>query len=349
MCALGVVFFTSCRLCYCVGVLMEVFGFSDWIIFFFIVLVMLGLDILMTSDTGNTAHGKGRTHVARCSAICIIVAVAVSAVFALWICYDKGTQYAVDFMACYLLELSLSMDNMFVFVLIFNYMKISVWHQHKVLSFGVVGALILRLVFVYIGYAVLNNVGWAFYVLGVILLYSAYKTAFHGDGGLGYSDDINGSSSTVMASNRLLRLLRNVLPINDNICDGRFVTYDRINGGKFYFTPLFITLLLIEQADVLFAGESIVAALSITSELFIVFTSSIFAIMGLRSLYFFISTMLQSFASLHYGLAIIFAFIGGKMILDPHGTYCGTAISLVVIVVVILGLSIVEILRRNRQ
>jgi tellurite resistance protein TerC len=227
-----------------------------------------------------------------------------------WIClaliFNTGIYYfidhtkAVEFFTGYLLEKSLSVDNLFVFILIFGFFKIEPKYQHKVLFWGIIGALIMRAIFIFAGVALIERFAWIMYVFGAFLIYTGIHMLFEKKDG----DDFDPNKNIV------IKLFRKIMPVTDDMSVPHFF----VRKNKIlYATPFFITLLLIEASDVIFAIDSIPAILSVSQDTFIVFTSNIFAILGLRSLYFALNGILEYFHYLKYALAGILSFIGVKM------------------------------------
>ena len=214
-----------------------------------------------------------------------------------------GAEAAIQYVTGYLLEWSLSVDNIFVIAIIFTFMKIPQQFQYRVLFWGIVGAIVLRGAMIAMGAALIHNFDWTFYLFGAILLYSAWRM-------FGSEEEQFDPGKSV-----LVRLARRVYPVTDKIDGDRFFT--RVNGAS-AATPLFVTLLLVDFADVVFAVDSIPAIFAVTQEPFIVFTSNAFAILGLRSLYFAIAGLMIMFKYIKFSLIFILAFVGVKMILHHH-------------------------------
>ncbi len=214
-----------------------------------------------------------------------------------------GPQLSLEFVTGYLIELSLSVDNLFVFLLIFRYFNVPRALQHQVLFWGVLGALVMRAIFIVAGITLLNRFHWFTYIFGAILVYGGFKllrqkgTAIHPE------------------TNPVLRGFRRLFRVTDDYRDGRFFVQ---HGPLRYATPLAVVLLLVETTDLLFATDSIPAVLAVTRDPFIVYTSNVFAILGLRSFYFALSGMIEMFHFLHYGLALILVFIGVKMLASRY-------------------------------
>jgi tellurite resistance protein TerC len=215
----------------------------------------------------------------------------------------NGSEAALQYITGYLLEWSLSVDNIFVIAIIFQFMKIPPQFQYRVLFWGIVGAIVLRGAMIAMGAALIHNFDWTFYLFGAILLYSAWRM-------FGSEEEQFDPGKSV-----LVRLARRVYPVTDKIDGDRFFT--RVNGAS-AATPLFVTLLLVDFADVVFAVDSIPAIFAVTQQPFIVFTSNAFAILGLRSLYFAIAGLMMMFKYIKVSLIFILGFVGVKMILHHH-------------------------------
>jgi tellurite resistance protein TerC len=257
--------------------------------------------------------------------------VAIGITFGLVVLGSYGTAAAGEWFSGYLIEYSLSIDNVFVWALILAYFQVPVMYQRRVLFWGVFGALVLRAAFIFAGVALIKRFEFTLFVFGAFLLYTAAKLLF--------SDDEEADPG----NSKLLALIRRVVPTTDQL-DGQKM-FTRVDGRRFA-TPLFAVLLLVEATDVLFAVDSVPAVLAVSKEQFIVFTSNAFAIMGLRSLYFMLSDMHARFSYLQQGLAIILAFVGIKMIIS-HWYHINTGVSLLVIALVLTA-SVVFSLRRTQ-
>jgi tellurite resistance protein TerC len=231
---------------------------------------------------------------------------------------------ALEFLTGYLLEKSLSVDNIFVFVMIFTYFRVPYMHQHKVLFWGILGALIMRALFIAIGITLIQKFHWIIYIMGAFLIVTGIKMATQ------KSEQINPERNPV------LRLIRRFLRVTEDYEGGRF--FVRRNGVLFA-TPLFIVVLVVETTDVIFAVDSIPAILAITLDPFIVYTSNVFAILGLRALYFALAGVVRLFHYLPYGLSLILVFVGIKMLLVdiykiPIGIALGTVAAVIAISVI---------------
>lgn len=232
-----------------------------------------------------------------------LVWISLALLFNLFIWYDRGSEPGLAFFTGYLLEKLLSLDNMFVFVVIFNSFGISPRHQHRILFWGILGAIVFRLLFILIGLKLIEIFSWSLYFFGAILIYSAYKIYRK----KGKPVDIE--------NNPLILSVKKWLPLRENYKGRRFFLF--ING-KWFATPAFLALIVIEISDIVFAVDSIPAIFAITLDPFIVFTSNIFAILGLRSLYFLLANIIPRFYYLQHALSVILGFIGIKLLLANH-------------------------------
>jgi tellurite resistance protein TerC len=218
-----------------------------------------------------------------------------------WLVARKlGAQAGLEFFTGYLVELCLSVDNVFVFIVIFQYFRVDPRYQHRVLFWGIIGAVVMRAAFIFAGITLINAFHWIIYVFGVFLVYTGIKLA------LPKNED-----GFEPEKNPAVRLARRFVPVTERFHGGDFFT---VVSGRRHATPMFLVLLIVETTDVMFALDSIPAVIAITRNEFIVFTSNIFAILGLRSLYFAVSGVMRLFRYLNVGLAVILVFVGGKMI-----------------------------------
>jgi tellurite resistance protein TerC len=226
--------------------------------------------------------------------------VSLAGAFNVWVHVAMGQEKALEFLAGYLIEESLSVDNLFVFIMIFSYFRISRIHQPKILKWGILGALVMRGIFIFAGIGLIEMFHWMTYLFGGVLLFTGAKMAFGGE------------EHVEPEKNLLVRLVARFLPITKRIRDDRFFIR---KGGKIAATPLFLALLVVESSDVIFAVDSIPAVLAVTRDPLIVYTSNIFAIMGLRSLYYLLANVMEMFVYLKMGISIVLAFVGLKMLL----------------------------------
>ena len=226
--------------------------------------------------------------------------VSLSLCFNVFVYFEYGHESAFQFLTAYFIEKSLSVDNLFVFVMIFNYFKIPAKYQHKVLFWGILGAMCMRLMFIYAGVELVNKLHWIIYVFGFMLLISSYKM-------LNNKDD-----ESKLENSRIIHFVTRHMNVTKKLHGSKF--FVNTNGIRFA-TPLFVTLVVIEISDIIFAVDSIPAVLSISRDTFIIYSSNILAILGLRSLYFALKSIMDKFRYLHYGLAIILGFVGIKMLM----------------------------------
>ena len=266
-----------------------------WILFNLFVLAMLGIDLWVLHRPAHTV--KFREALAW-SGLWIGLAAAFAVVLAFW----QGHTAAVEFTTGYIIELSLSVDNLFIFLLIFKYFRVPADHHHKVLFWGIVGALVMRAFFIVVGIGLIQAFHWITYAFGAFLVYSGVQLFRQKDGGI------------EPEKNPALRLVRRLIPVTQEYEGDKFF----VRRGGLYATPLFVVLVVIETTDLIFATDSIPAVLAITLNAFIVYTSNIFAILGLRAMYFVLAGMIEIFHYLHYGLSIVLIFIGAKMLTSHY-------------------------------
>jgi tellurite resistance protein TerC len=267
------------------------------------------------------------------------------ALYALWTClalvfcagifffHERGAEAGLEFLAGFLVEKSLSIDNIFVFVLIFSYFRVPPVYQHKVLFWGILGAMVLRAAFILGGLALLERFHWLMYVFGALLVFTGINMMRNKD------------KETDPEKNWVITLFRRWFPVSKDYDEGRFFTR---RWGALTATPLFVSLLAIESSDIIFAVDSIPAIFAISRDPFIVFTSNIFAMLGLRSLYFAVSGVMRMFHALHYGFASIILILGVKMLISDFYEV-PVAVSLVLILVILLVCIIVSLLRPRDQ
>jgi tellurite resistance protein TerC len=291
-----------------------------WIAFHFGVLCLLAIDLF---GFQRKPHAPGIKEAAIWTAVWVALSLGFNALIWLW----EGPAKGLEFLTGYLVEYSLSVDNIFVFVLVFSYFAVPAAYQHRVLFWGILSALVLRGVMIVVGVAFVETFHWALYLFGAFLLFTGIKMFFF------RKRDIN------VARNPLIRLVRRMLPVSDHYDGPRFTV---LRDGRRLLTPLALVLIMIEATDVLFAVDSIPAIFGITRDPFIVYTSNVCAILGLRSLYFLLAGMVHRFVYLKPALAVILSFIGAKMLLaDIY--HVPTTVSLVVVGLILstaIGLSL---------
>jgi len=266
-----------------------------WILFNAFVLVMLGVDLWLFHRPAHPV--KFREALAWS-----LTWIALAAAFAVLLGFWHGRQTAIEFTTGYLIELSLSVDNLFIFLLIFRYFRVPAAHQHKVLFWGIIGALVMRGVFILVGIGLINKFHWITYIFGAFLVYSGVRLF------------LEKGDSVEPEKNPVLRLLRRWMPMTADYEGEKFF----VRREALYATPLFVVLVVVETTDLLFATDSIPAVLAITLKAFIVYTSNVFAILGLRSMYFVLAGIMDVFHHLHYGLSAVLIFIGAKMLVGDY-------------------------------
>lgn len=249
--------------------------------------------------------------------------------------YFMGHDYALQFLGGYLIEYSLSMDNLFVFITIFMAFNVPVEYQHRCLSYGIAGVVVLRFIFILLGVSIVHSFEWVLYIFGFILIISGIKM-FKGDD----NDDKD------LKDSRVLRVMRKVIPVSDHFDGHNFFT--RV-GGKLCATPLLAVLVIIEFSDILFAIDSVPAAFSVSTNLFVIYTSNIFAILGLRQLYFVLEHLQERFQYVRYGIATILTFTGVKLAaLIFHWEIPIVASILIIFAVLILSILLSIIFTKNK-
>jgi tellurite resistance protein TerC len=264
-----------------------------WILFNAFVLLMLALDLGVFH---RKTHEVSLKEALTWTFVWVFLAMAFNAIIYYW----KGREQALEFFTGYLVEKALSIDNIFVFIMIFTYFQIPSKYQHKVLFWGIMGALLMRVIFIFAGVALIEKFHFTIYFFGALLIYTGYKMFNHND--VKIEPD----------KNLLIRFFKKFMPVTSYLQEDKFFT--RLDGKR-YATPLFLVLILIETSDLIFAVDSIPAILAITQDQFIVYTSNVFAILGLRSLYFALAGVVHRFWLLSYGLAVVLVFVGIKMLL----------------------------------
>jgi len=279
-----------------------------WIVFALLLTVMLVVDL----GLNRKSHTISFKEALLWSTVWISLALA----FNVGIYLVLGQTKALEFLTGYIIEKSLSVDNLFVFIMIFSYFKIRGEHQARILKWGIIGALVLRAVFIFVGIELLTAFHWLFYLFGGLLIFTAWKMAF------------GGQEEVHPDNNLLVRLARRLFPITKRVRGDWFF---KRRKGLLVASPLFLALVMVESSDVMFAIDSIPAIFAVTLDPFIVFTSNIFAIMGLRALYFLLASVMGMFAYLKLGISSILAFVGGKMIATAMGYHIPVQVSLLVI------------------
>ena len=269
-----------------------------WLLFNLFALGMLLLDL-------RVFHRRGRVVSFRRALGVSALYVAIAAAFAVLLQAWQGHQAALEFVTGYVLELSLSVDNLFVFLVIFRFFAVPEEQQHRVLFWGILGAVVMRGIFIIAGVGLISRFHWLFYGFGVLLIYSGIRVC------------IAGAHQIDPAANPIVKMLRRWVHITPDYQGGKFFVR-KPGETAIYVTPLLVVLLVIETTDVLFAVDSIPAILGITLNAFIVYTSNVLAILGLRSMYFAVAGLMKAFRFLHYGLAVVLILVGLKMLIADY-------------------------------
>ncbi len=297
-----------------------------WVGFIAFVLAMLSLDL-------GVFHRKAHEVRPREAGAWTAVWVALALLFAAGLYFVAGHHVALTFLTGYIIEESLSVDNIFVMVLIFEYFRVPKSVQHRVLFYGILGALVMRGLFIAAGTALITRFHWVLYVFGALLVVTGIRMAVKRD------EEFDGERS------RIVRVVRRVLPISNDYHGTRFFV---VEAGRRIATPLLLVLVLVEFTDLIFAIDSIPAIFGVTTDPFIVFTSNIFAILGLRSLYFLLAAVVDRFHLLKYGLAVILSFVGFKMLTERF-IEIDIVLSLSIILAVLTGSIVASLLWPARE
>jgi len=289
-------------------------SFLLWIGFIVFILAMLALDLLIFQRKAHEIRIKE-------ALVWSGIWISLALLFNVGIYFWAGRQAALEFLTGYLLEKSLSVDNLFVFLIIFSYFKIPHKYQHEILFWGILGALIMRAVFIFGGIALIEQFHWIIYIFGGLLIFTGIKMSFEKE------------KEIHPENNLVLRLFNRFMPVTQSFENGKFfVKLDK----RWFATPLFVVLLVVETTDVVFAVDSIPAILAITRKPFIVYTSNVFAILGLRALYFALAGIMQYFHYLRYGLSAILVFVGLKMLsADFFKIPIGVSLSVIALILLI--------------
>jgi len=248
--------------------------------------------------------------------------VILSIIFNLFIYISRGEQAAIEYFGGYIIEMSLSLDNLFLFLMIFSSFGISLINQERVLKYGIFGAVILRMVFILLGVSIINKFHWIIYIFGFLLVFSAIKMLFGIEKEKDFRDNI------------IIRCLNKIIPITSGLVGNKFFVFQ---NKVLCATPLFAILLIIESSDVMFALDSIPAIFSITTDPFIVYTSNIFAILGLRSMYYLLVKLNDRFQFMKYGIMVILMFTGIKLIILYFNINISALISVLIIMIILLS------------
>lgn len=308
---------------------LETFLFADflgtatwlWLVFLGVVITLLAFDL-------GVLHRDNHEIGIKESLLLSAGYISAGLLFAVWVFYQKGGDASMDYLTGFLIEKSLSMDNVFVMALIFSFLAIPRQYQHKVLFWGIMGVIVLRALMIGLGAALIHEFSWILYVFGAFLVLTGLKMLFS------KVDD-----HPDLENNWLVKWLRGHLRVTDRLHEQRFFVRQPDASGKnvLWITPLFLALILIECADLVFAVDSVPAIFAITQDPFIVYTSNIFAILGLRALYFALAALIHRFAYLKYALALILVFVGSKIFLVGIIGKIPAALSLGVTLTLLIG------------
>ena len=287
-----------------------------WVIFNIVVIILLMLDL-------GVFHKKDHAIGVRESLIWSVIWIVVALLFNAIVYYWKGGDKALEYLTVYIVERSLSVDNIFVFILVFSYFRVKAEYHYKILYWGILGALVMRAIFIIAGVTLIERFHWLIYVFGAMLVYIGIKLLFEGN------KEIHPEKNIV------LKIFKKLFPIVDDDGKGSFVV---LRNNRHFATPLLLVLLVIETTDIVFALDSIPAALAISSDSFIIYSANVFAILGLRALYFALAGCMHMFKYLQYGLSLVLSFVGIKMLITD---FYKIPISISLgFVAVVLGISI---------
>jgi tellurite resistance protein TerC len=298
-----------------------------WVVFAILIVSALALDL-------GVFHRKGHVVGMREALIWSAAWIALALIFNWGIWIFLGGEKALLFLSAYLIEKSLSVDNIFVFLLIFSYFRVPPEYQHRVLFWGIVAAAAIRGVFIFAGVTLIAKFHWLIYVFGAFLIYTGIRM------GTGKDQEVHPEK------NPLLRLSRRFLLMTDDYEKGGHFLVRR--QGRTYFTPLFVVLLVVETTDVVFAVDSVPAVLAITLDPFLIYSSNLFAILGLRALYFALAGVMRLFHHLHYGLSFVLVFVGVKMMIADFYKV-PTAVALAIIATTVLASVVASVLMPRRE
>jgi len=298
-----------------------------WIGFHIFIFIMLALDL-------GVFHKHTHKVPVKEAVIWTVVWITLALLFDVFIFFEFGKTKALEFLTGYVIEYSLSVDNIFVFILIFTYFAVKDEYQHKILFWGILGALLMRAIFIFTGVALINRFHWIVLIFGAFLVYTGISMLFAKD------------TAVDPDKNPIVKFFRKFLPVTDTLHGNRL--FIRQNH-KTYATPLFLVLLIIESSDLIFAVDSIPAILAISKDTFIVYTSNIFAILGLRSLYFAVAGIMGFFRYLKVGLAFVLTFVGAKMLAAYFNFEIPIVLSLLVIVSILAISILASVLIRKKE
>lgn len=297
-----------------------------WVVFIIVFLAIMVTDLVVVDRGAKKIETKK-------AAKMVAIYIAIALLFGVLIYVELGSDLAASYFAAYVIELSMSVDNLFLFIIIFAAFMIPDEDQHRVLFWGIMGAIFFRAIFIMAGAELLHTFDWMMYVFGAVLIYTAYKTAFAKEGDKKTEDTLP------------YRLSKRINSTPD-LHGAKFFIKE---NGKRLATPMFLCLIVIELSDLMFAFDSIPAALAISTDIFVVYTSNIFAVMGLRSLYFVIKDVIGSLRYLKYGLGVILAFIGMKMLLTAADVAEVSVVVSLAFIIAVLAITIAASMAASRR
>jgi tellurite resistance protein TerC len=299
-----------------------------WLVFNIIIVIMLALDLGIFNKRAHKITVKE-------AIIWSSIWISLAIIFNVFVLIEYGETKALEFFTGYVIEYSLSIDNIFVFILIFTFFSVNPRYQHKILFWGILGALVMRGIFIFAGVTLINRFHWIVIFFGGFLVISGIKMLFQ-------KEDIN----VDLEKNKIVRIIRKFLPVTETLHGDSFFVRKK---NRIYATPLFLVLIVIESTDLIFAVDSIPAILAISHDTFIVFTSNIFAILGLRSLYFAVSGIMGYFRYLKVGLAFVLSFVGFKMLASYFHFEIPIFISLTIIISILVISIIASIILKKKE
>lgn len=299
-----------------------------WTIFGISVIVLLALDLFIFNRKNEEPHFWHTLW------ICVFY-IVIALIFGGFVWYEKGADLGMDYFTGYLLEKSLSLDNIFVMSIIFSSVGVPAKYQHRVLFWGILGALVMRGIMIYLGEALISRFHWTLYIFSVFLIYTGIKMLAHKEG-----------EQTSFKESKLYKTLSKFFHVTHELKGEHFVVKE---NGKHYITPLFFALIIIETMDIIFAFDSIPAIFLITQDVFVVYTSNIFAILGLRALYFLLAAIVNKFVYLKPALSIILIFIGCKIFMPLFGFHVPAWLSLTITFGLLFGAMLLSLVKDKKQ
>jgi len=297
-----------------------------WVGFFAFMLAMLALDLFVLNRKAHIV--KTREALLQTG-----MWVSLAVIFGIGVYFVRNSKTALEFFTAYIVEYSLSVDNLFVFLIIFSYFKVPVKYEHKVLFWGILGALIMRITFILAGITLIQKIHWIIYIFGAFLIYTGIKILVSKD------EEVHPEKNPV------LKIFRKLMPVSKDYVEGKFFIKE---AGRLFATPLFVVVLVLESTDVVFATDSVPAVLAITRDPFIAYTSNVFAILGLRSLFFALSGLMRMFHYLSHGVSFILVFVGVKMLISERFEI-PSWISLMVIITILTIAIIASVIKTRRE